>query len=120
MFTNSWFTSLVKSNARRSRKFDRNRRRTNFFRPLATEQLEDRRLLAVNVVTDLPDYAPGETANFSGSGFGVGATINLQVVRTDGIANISPANDPFSVVDGGAGDLVGQRTLATWRWFTTR
>jgi Putative Ig domain/Matrixin/RTX calcium-binding nonapeptide repeat (4 copies) len=77
---------------------------------LILEQLEDRTLLSTapaSLVTDKPDYAPGETAVLSGSGFQVGEAINLVVVRTDGIPDYPPENQPWQVVDGGAGDLDG-------------
>src|SRR5207244_650225 len=52
------------------------------------ETLEDRTTPSALLWTDHPDYPPGSTALLGGSGFGIGETIHLQVVRTDGIADI--------------------------------
>src|SRR6266536_3787611 len=49
--------------------------------PLSVEQLEARNLLSATLLTDKADYAPGETAVITGSGFEVGETIQLQGVR---------------------------------------
>ena len=60
------------------------------------------------VLTDKADYAPGETAAITGSGFQVGETVQLQVLHTDGTPNTGAGHDPWSVTDGGPGDLDGQ------------
>src|SRR5262249_717067 len=74
------------------------------------ENLEDRRLLAAQVWTDKLDYAPGETAIISGSGYAPGETIHLEIVRTDGLPEGTPDN-PWDIIDGvtdgGTGDLDG-------------
>ena len=74
-------------------------------RTLSVTQLEDR-VNPASLWTDLPDYAPGSTACISGSGYGVGETIDLEVTLADGTPQGSPDN-PWSVVDGGEGDLDG-------------
>jgi hypothetical protein len=45
------------------------------------EQLETRQMLSAMVTTDKPAYAPTDTAQISGSGFGPSETIDLQVVN---------------------------------------
>src|SRR5262245_47921880 len=75
-------------------------------RKLLLEHLEDR-LVPSAVWTDKPDYAAGETAIISGSGYLPGETIQLQVVRTDGLPDYPQGNQPWQVTDGGAGDLDG-------------
>src|SRR5262245_37613001 len=72
-------------------------RRRSFFK-LHGEVLEDRRLLAADVWTDKLDYAPGETAIISGSGFAVGETIHLEVTRVDGTQQGTPDN-PWELTD---------------------
>src|SRR5262245_40649736 len=76
--------------------------------PLSVEQLEARNLLSATLLTDKPDYSPGDTAVITGSGFEVGETIQLQVVRTDGVSDYPPGNQPWQVTDGGDGDLDGR------------
>src|SRR5262245_53442606 len=76
-------------------------------RPLLVETLEDRLVPSASLWTDKPDYAPGATALISGSGFQVGETVQLQVVRTDGVADSPPGNAAWQVTDGGSGDLDG-------------
>src|SRR5207249_11973538 len=65
-------------------------------------------LLSATLLTNKADYAPGETAVITGSGFEVGETIQLQVVRTDGIPDYPAGNQPWQVIDGGNGDLDGR------------
>jgi hypothetical protein len=63
-----------------------------------------------SVATDRPDYAPGETAKITASDFAVGSTIEFAIADDpnrpgdDGDADVYP---PFSITDGGAGDLDG-------------
>src|SRR5262249_48568247 len=75
-----------------------NARRKKFFPPGKFETLEPRQLLA-SVTTDQLDYAPGSTAIISGSGFAVGETIHLEVMRTDGLPEGTPDN-PWNIIDG--------------------
>ncbi|MCY2989631.1 MAG: autotransporter-associated beta strand repeat-containing protein, partial [Planctomycetota bacterium] len=74
-------------------------------RRLQLESLEDRRLLAANLWTDLQDYVPGSTAHISGSGFAPGEPVQLQVLHTDQALNTGSGHAPWIVTDGGAGDL---------------
>src|SRR5262245_44643501 len=71
----------------------------------AVEGLEDR-LAPAAVWTGKADYAPGSTAIISGSGYQVGETVHLEVKLADGTVQGTPDN-PWDVVDGGAGDLDG-------------
>src|SRR5262245_48017457 len=75
--------------------------------PLSIEKLEDRTLPSASLVTDKLDYVPNETALITGSGFQQGETIDLRVVRTDGLPDYPQGNQPWQVTDGGAGDLDG-------------
>ncbi|MCI0683106.1 MAG: cadherin-like domain-containing protein, partial [Gemmataceae bacterium] len=75
---------------------------------LNIETLESRALPSVaTLLTDKPDYSPGETALITGDGFQEGETIDLRVVRTDGLPDYPQGNQPWQVTDGGAGDLDG-------------
>src|SRR5688500_14549018 len=74
---------------------------------LCIEVLEGRVVPSVTLLTGKPDYAPGETALLSGSGFALAETVNLRVVRTDGFLDYPGGNLPWQVTDGGAGDLDG-------------
>lgn len=76
-------------------------------RRLAIECLERRRLLAAQVVTDLQDYQPGQTAiitawndSDAGLNFEVGERVRFQVTRTDGIEDFPSGNLPWVVEDG--------------------
>jgi hypothetical protein len=73
---------------------------------MAFETLEDRRVLAAQIWMDQLDYAPGSTALISGSGYQAGETVHLEVTLADGTVQGTPDN-PWDVVDGGAGDLDG-------------
>ncbi|HEY9619684.1 MAG TPA: hypothetical protein V6C78_04905 [Crinalium sp.] len=72
------------------------------------------------VQTDLLDYAPGSTATITASRFAVGETVEFQVIHLDpgldqqyGTAddvsgdNSGQGHLPWSITDGGAGDLDG-------------
>jgi uncharacterized repeat protein (TIGR01451 family) len=87
---------------------------------LALEPLEVRQFLAVDVFTDKLDYAPGETAQITASGFQVGETVEFQVLHIEagpdgqfGTAddtlgdNTGAGHDRWQVTDGGPGDLDG-------------
>jgi len=74
------------------------------------ESLESRALMAANVLTDLPDYLPGETAiisawndSESGADFTAGETVLFQVTRTDGLNDLPNGNLPWFVTDGVGG-----------------
>jgi hypothetical protein len=74
------------------------------------EPLGDRRVLAAEVVTDLQDYAPGQTAVITawnsdreGVNFVAGEPIRFQVTRTDGIPDFPQGNLPWLVTDGVGG-----------------
>ncbi|PAY05921.1 hypothetical protein CK489_23540 [Bradyrhizobium sp. UFLA03-84] len=58
-----------------------------------------------SVATDLADYAPGSTANFTAN-VGIGDIITFNVSDTLGKA-ISGTSQPWTVTDGGPGDLDG-------------
>ena len=74
------------------------------------------------VTTNLKDYAPGSTAIITASGFAAGSTVTLEVdhavgAGADGVwgtsddvldTNTGAGHEPWSVTDGGAGDLDGQ------------
>src|SRR5262245_16036961 len=68
--------------------------------------LEDRLAPSASLWTDKLDYAPGETAFINGSGYAIGESVRLEVTRSDGTLQGSPDN-PWTIVDGGAGDLDG-------------
>src|SRR4051812_23636758 len=59
----------------------------------------------IAVSTDLPDYAPGSTATFTAN-VSAGDTVTFNVVDTTGAA-VSGTNHPWTVTDGGVGDLDG-------------
>jgi hypothetical protein len=65
------------------------------------EQLESR-LVPSALATDKTGYAPTDLAVLTGSGFQVGETVDLSVVRDDGTTYTG-----WTVTDGGAGDLDG-------------
>jgi hypothetical protein len=97
---------LQGSASRRSGRWTRPRRRVQ----LLLDALEDRTLLSATLWTDQGDYAPGSTAVIDGSGFSLGETVRLQVDRlippgTPGL----PGTEPWSVTDGGQGDLDGAK-----------
>src|SRR5438045_5403097 len=58
-----------------------------------------------SVSTDLPDYAPGSTATFTAN-VGVGDTVTFDVTDVAGTA-VSGTNVPWTITDGGLGDLDG-------------
>ncbi len=72
------------------------------------ESLEDRRLLAT-VVTDKLDYRPAETALITASDFQRGESVKFQVLHIDGTPNTGNGHEPWTVTDGGTGDLDGKR-----------
>ena len=65
-------------------------------------------LLAAEVTTDQLDYSPGATAIISGSGFGSGETVVLQVLHADGTESTGADHDPWSV----AADVEGAFTTS--------
>lgn len=80
--------------------------------------------MAAEVVTDLQDYSPGQTALITawnsgdaGVNFVAGERIRFQVTRTDGIADAPQGNLPWFVTDGVGGfegyyvDSNGEGTL---------
>ncbi len=82
-------------------------RRKSRSRRLVVECMEQRRLLAAQVVTDLQDYQPGQTAIITawndgeaGENFSTGEKIRFQVTRTDGIEDFPNGNLPWVVEDG--------------------
>ncbi|EJM91826.1 hypothetical protein PMI34_02364, partial [Pseudomonas sp. GM74] len=84
------------------------------------------------VTTNLEDYAPGSTAIITASGFAAGSTVTLEVdhaigAGADGVwgtpddvldTNTGAGHGPWSVTDGGAGDLDGQvNGSVTTSWY---
>lgn len=67
--------------------------------------LSDPSLANTSVSTDLPDYAPGSTAAFTAN-VGVGDTVTFNVADVAGLA-VSGTNTPWTITDGGMGDLDG-------------
>ena len=78
---------------------------------LNLESLEDRWLLAANVVTDQLDYAPGDTAQVFASDFAIGETVRFQVLHTDGVPNTGGGHEPWLVTDGVMGDFDSDGTI---------
>lgn len=98
--------SLLTSRSSRSQRRS-SRQRSSKLRPfLRHEALERRNLMAV-VATDLPDYAPGATANIYASGYQVGEAVQFQVLHNDGTPNTGGGHAPWTVVDGSLQDLDG-------------
>ncbi len=88
-------------------------------------------LPAPSVTTDQDDYAPGDTATITASGFDAGATVTFEVDHVDGpgddgvygtaddevVETGGAGHDPWTVTDGGAGDLDGEANgtiVTTW------
>ncbi|UWU74067.1 hypothetical protein N2603_28900 [Bradyrhizobium huanghuaihaiense] len=70
-----------------------------------SQLIADPTLAATSVSTNQSDYAPGSTAYFTAN-VGVGDTVTFEV--TDVAGNpVAGTNVPWTVVDGGAGDLDG-------------
>jgi hypothetical protein len=91
-------------------RFGRGNRPGQAWRSTAFERLGDRRVLAAEVMTDLQDYSPGQTAlitawnsDRAGLDFGAGERIRFQVTRTDGVADAPQGNLPWYVTDGVGG-----------------
>src|SRR5581483_3120236 len=85
------------------------------YRP-SLEILEDRLAPAVGLdpfgglpvlLTDQQDYPPGSTVTLLAENFQPGETVNFQVLRIDGQANVAPGIEPWQVTDGGTGDPDG-------------
>ena len=60
---------------------------------------------AAEVTTDQSDYAPGSTANITGTGFAAGETIRLQVLHADGTPATGDDHQPWNVVADASGGL---------------
>jgi hypothetical protein len=60
---------------------------------------------SLSVSTDLADYAPGSTATFTAN-VDVGDTVTFNVTDVAGTA-VSGTSHPWTITDGGAGDLDG-------------
>jgi uncharacterized repeat protein (TIGR01451 family) len=74
-YLRSWFRKLPAKPVRR---------RTRLF----VEQLEDRLVPTAVITTDLSDYAPGQTAVITGTGFQVGEAANISVVGSNGFSEV--------------------------------
>ncbi len=57
------------------------------------------------VSTDKADYAPGETAIITGSGFASGETVRLQITHSDGTAEGGGGHEPFTTVADADGNF---------------
>jgi hypothetical protein len=88
--------------------------------PAVGSNNEDIQLSRPAVTTDKDDYAPGETATFTATGFAPGSTLSFAVADDptdpgdDGDADVYPS---FEVTDGGDGDLDGEengQVVTTW------
>ena len=67
---------------------------------------------SATISTNLPDYAPGSTALFTGSGFQAGEIVDLQVLHTDSVPNTGPGQVPWQAQADSTGNF-------TTRWFVT-
>src|SRR4051795_11342141 len=78
--------------------------------------VDDSSLLNISVSTDLPDYAPRSTANFTAN-VGVGDTVTFNVSDVAGTP-VSGTDAPWTITDGGLGDLDGQvNGVIQTNWF---
>ncbi|OSJ06813.1 DUF4082 domain-containing protein [Bradyrhizobium canariense] len=62
------------------------------------------------LTTDRADYAPGSTATFSAAGIGSGASVTFNIadlVSAPGANGIADVYTPFTIKDGGIGDMDG-------------
>src|SRR5215471_2836824 len=100
---------LARKAKKANKLFSRTHRRT------LVEALEDRRLLAVNVLTDKADYLGGSTAYFTASGFDPGAAVQFQVTKT----SITPneVKGTWSVADNSADDLAPASGTVETTWY---
>src|SRR5215467_15470509 len=58
------------------------------------------------VTTDQTDYAPGSTATFTASGFGIGDNLEFTITVIDPTTGATLWSGPsWAVIDGSAGDL---------------
>ena len=90
--------------------------------------------LAISIITDQPDYGPGETAYFTATTVTFGDTIDFSVAHVDpgadgivGTADDTLVHDltgttgPWLVTDGGAGDLDGVANgVITTSWYVNQ
>ena len=74
----------------------------------------------VTLTTNLEDYAPGSTATFAVTGVALGSSVAFRVAdlpSEPGINGIADVYAPFSVTDGGSGDVDGlRRALIEGAW----
>src|SRR3972149_10751194 len=104
MSRSNWFSSRRSPSSRRTLRRRKSsqysaRRKSQW---LQLETLEERRMLAATVTTDLPDYAPGATAHILASDFAVGESVQFQVLHNDGTLNTGNGHLPWTVIDGSA------------------
>jgi uncharacterized repeat protein (TIGR01451 family) len=97
-----WFP-LARLFAPRTRKRRPYRHQPTRSRRLLLEALEDRAVPSATVLTDKPDYSPGETVNITATGFQPGESVGFQLVDV----NDSAVFSSWRVRDGGAEDLDG-------------
>src|SRR5205085_8870263 len=94
-----WLNSLKTTSTKSRRLAGKTDAKKRPARRPTLEQLEDRVVPSV-MLTDKTGYAPTEKVVLTGSGFEVGETINLHVVRNDGTSY-----SDWSATDGGDADL---------------
>ncbi|WP_156952343.1 N,N-dimethylformamidase beta subunit family domain-containing protein, partial [Bradyrhizobium sp. WSM1743] len=76
---------------------------------------------SLSVIADKSDYAPGSTATFTATGLWPGASIKFQIAdlsSAPGANGIADIYTPFTIKDGGAGDLDGRAdgtVVAEWQ-----
>lgn len=65
--------------------------------------------MTLKLTTDYQDYAPGTYADFLYSGFNPGDTITFSVTALDPgpLWDLASPISPWTVIDGGTGDLDG-------------
>src|SRR5215471_6819663 len=100
---------LARKAKKANKLFSRTHRRT------LVEALEDRRLLAVNVLTDKADYLPASTAYFTASGFDPGTAVQFQVTKTSITPNEVQGN--WSVTDNSSADLAPANGTVETSWY---
>jgi VCBS repeat-containing protein len=76
---------------------------------------------SMSVATDNADYAPGSTATFTATGIQSGASVTFRIadlLSAPGANGIADVYTPFTVKDGGTGDLDGMANgtvVAQWQ-----
>src|SRR5262249_45026130 len=102
------FFSRFSANAGRAKSRNTRRRLSRAIEPLL-KPLENRWLLAALDSTDQSDYSFATTAQITGCGCVQGEDVQLQVTQVEGTvgSNDDPQNQPWTITEGGSGDLDG-------------